>query len=134
MLSLLVRALLCSTRHAAMRRGTVRRSVNPWRTTQRTAAQILVVGARTLGLVAQTMVTVLGTRFGAQNYEIPLRRRMPRCLVRALLCSARHSAMRRGIVWLSVNPGRAATRIAAQMLAVGVCSRGFLMHKQWSPF
>ena len=55
-----------------MRRGTVRRSVNPWRTTQRTAAQILVVGARTLGLVAQTMVTVLGTRFGAPNYEIPL--------------------------------------------------------------
>jgi hypothetical protein len=67
-----VRALLCSIRHAAMRRGTVRRSVNPWRTTQRTAAQILVVGARTLGLVAQTMVTVLGTCFGAPNYEIPL--------------------------------------------------------------
>ena len=90
--------------------------------------------ALALGTAAQTMVAVLGTRFGAQNYEIPLRRRMPRCLVRALLCSARHSAMRRGIVWPSVNPGRAATRIAAQMLAVGACSRGFLMHKQWSPF
>ena len=28
--------------------------------------------ARTLGPAAQTMVIVLGTRFGAQSYEIPL--------------------------------------------------------------
>ena len=28
--------------------------------------------AFTLGSAAQTMVTVLGTRFGTQNYEIPL--------------------------------------------------------------
>ena len=44
--SILVRALLCSIRHAAMRRGPVRLSVNPWRTTPRIAAQVLVVGAR----------------------------------------------------------------------------------------
>ena len=42
----LLHALLCSTRHAAMRRGPVRLSVNPWRTTPRIAAQVLVVGAR----------------------------------------------------------------------------------------
>ena len=39
------------------------------------------------------------------------RRTVPRRLVRALLCSARHSAMRRGLVWLSVSRWRAATRV-----------------------
>ena len=48
--------------------------------------------------------------------------------------SARHSATRRGLVWPSVNPWRAAARIATQMLAVGARSRGVLMHKQWLPF
>ncbi len=55
-------------------------------------------------------------------------------LVRALLCSTRHAAMRRGHVRLSVNPWRAPQRIAAQVLTVGARSRGGLMRAQWPPF
>ena len=90
--------------------------------------------ACTLGPAAQTMVTVLGTRFGVQNYEIPLLRRVPRLLVRALLCSTRHTARRRGAVRRSVNPWRTTQRIAAQILVVGARSRSVLLRKLWSPF
>ena len=78
---------------------------------------------------AQTMVTVLGTHFGTQNFERPMSHRVPSLLVRALLCPTRHAAMRRGPVQLSVNPWRAAPRIATPMLAVGARSRGAPMRK-----
>ena len=55
-------------------------------------------------------------------------------LVRALLCSTRRAAMRRGLVRLSVNPLRTTPRIAAQTLVVGARSRWVLLRKQWSPF
>ena len=79
---------------------------------------------------AQTMVTVLGTHFGTQNFERPMSHRVPSLLVCALLCSRSHAAMRRGLVRLSVNPWRAAQRIAAQILAVGTSSREAVMREQ----
>ena len=83
---------------------------------------------------AQTMVPVLGTRFGAQNFETPMSHRVPNLLVRTLLCLTRHAAMRRGPVQLSVNPWRAAPRIATPMLAVGARSRGAPMRKHSHSF
>ena len=79
---------------------------------------------------AQTMLPVLGTRVGAQNFETPMSHRVPSLLVCALLCSRSHAAMRRGLVRLSVNPWRAAQRIAAQILAVGTSSREAVMREQ----
>ena len=55
-------------------------------------------------------------------------------LVRALLCSTRHAAMRRGHVRLSVNPRRAPQRLATQVLTVGARSRGGLMRTHWPTF
>jgi hypothetical protein len=59
---------------------------------------------------------------------------VPKFLVRALLCSTRHAAMRRGAVRLSVNPWRTTPRIAARIFVVGARSRWALLRKQWSPF
>ena len=55
-------------------------------------------------------------------------------LARALLRSTRHAAMRRDPVWLSVNPWRTTSRIAAQVLVVDTRSRSVLLRKLWSPF
>ena len=90
--------------------------------------------ALTLGSAAQPLVPALGTHFGTPNYEIPAWRRVPRLLVRALLCSTRHTARRRGPVRRSVNPWRTTQRIAAQILVVGARSRSVLLRKLWSPF
>ena len=47
-------ALLCSTRHAAVRRGHLQLSVNPWRAPQRIATQVFTVDARSRGGLMRT--------------------------------------------------------------------------------
>ena len=58
----------------------------------------------------------------------------PRRVARALLCSTRHAAVRRGHLQLSANPWRAPQRIATQAFTVGARSRGGLMRTQWQHF
>ena len=55
-------------------------------------------------------------------------------LVRALLCSARRAATRRGHVRPSANRWRTAQRIAAHILVLGARARWGLPRKRWSPF